>query len=445
MIKEQGPMKVESNIKVTVIVPVHNSEKYLKGCLESALSQTFREIEILCIDTGNTDRCFKIISALQAQDDRIAYIRDPNSSYGHKINVGIGAAKGEYAAILETDDRMSQDMLEKLYSAAKKYDADIVNSDYFEFFEYKGRRLFEKCEIYQNFAVCDRLINYTVETPKTTVAEGIWTALYRKDFLLTQKIRLNESPGASYQDASFLFLRGLLAKSVYHLDEPLYWYRIDNAGSSVKDDKKIFEMADEYNFLKQELKKRNVTDDDVWNLFYFRKYKSFHWNYGRLSEKARERFLERYLDEIRADIASNAISRTNCDEDFYNRTFLLVDDLARFKELAAEADCHKPVQAIVETLGRLEDREVVVFGAGVLGTRIVSILQQNENQIVGICDNAGKLHGTVLYGLEVRPVAETIKRFPDACYLVVNRKHSDEMKAQLVEEGIGEANIEMFK
>lgn len=436
-------MQFKSTVKVTIIVPVHNSEKYLQQCLENALSQTLRDIEILCIDSSNTDQCFQIVTDMN--DNRIIYVKDPNSSYGYKINSGIKMAKGDYIAILETDDQMSPYMLEKLYSAGESYHVDMVNSDYFQFFEYKGKKISRICKIYPNFQVYDRLVNYVTQTPKTTVAEGVWTALYRKEFLLTQNIRLNESPGAAYQDASLLFLRGLLAKSVYHLDEPLYWYRMDNAGSSMKDHRKIFEAADEFAFIEQELIHRKIKDVGVWSLFYYRKYSVFYWNYCRLSETARELFLKRYLDELREDIAAGALSREMFDDVFYQWTFLLIDDLDKFKEIVNEADKHSSIMTMRKTLERLEGREVVVFGAGILGAQVIDILQQNENKILKICDNAKKLHGTTLAGLEVGPVAETVELFPDACYLIVNRKYSDEMKAQLLAEGISEENIEVFK
>lgn len=438
-------MQSRSSVKITVIVPVHNSERYLQRCLESALSQTLNDIEILCIDSSDTDRCFQIISKLREQDNRILYRKDLNSSYGYKINVGIEAAKGKYISILETDDQMSNDMLEKLYSAGELYHVDMVNSDYFQFFDHNGKRIYDRCQLYPHLRVYDQFVNHTMRTPETVVTTGIWTVLYRKEFLLTQNIRLNESPGASYQDTSFLFLTGFLAKSVYHLDEPFYWYRIDNVGSSVKDGGKIYEIINEYKFLEQELKNRNIKDIDVWNLFYYRKYRGFYWNYRRLPEKGRELFLKRYLEELRDDSAIGVFDRETCGKNLYQWSFLLIDDPELFKKNVDEENQQGSFMTIPEALNRLKGRGVVVFGAGILGRKVINILQQNENRILRICDNDKKLHGTTLAGLEIGPVAETVKRFPNACYLIVSRKYSGEMKAQLLAEGISEENIEVFK
>lgn len=435
-------MQSQSSVKVTVIVPIHNSEKYLHQCLTSALTQTFHDIEVLCIDSSNTDRCRQIIAKMQARDSRLIYIKDPNSSYGYKINLGIDRARGDYVAVLEADDQMAPDMVEKLYAAGELYDADVVNGDYVQFFEYGRKKLGDECKLYPNPGENNKKLYAKLLNAASNM---LWTGLYRKNFLLTHNIRLNESPGASYQDTSFIFLTGLLAKSAYHLDEPLYWYRLDNVSSSVKDDKKIFEVADEYKFLKEELEKRNIRDNAAWNLFYLKKYGAFYWNCLRLSPKSRELFLKRYIEELRDDIAAGALSREMCDENFYRQTFLLMDDLEAFKEIVREETQHKSIGAMTETLDRLGDREVVVFGAGIWGKKVIGILRQNGNRILGVCDNAEKLYGTALAGLEVGPVTETVKSFPRACYLIVNRKHSEEMKAQLLAEGISEENIEIFK
>lgn len=429
---------------VTVIVPIHNSEKYLRDCLSSALAQTLKEIEILCIDSSSTDLCFDIISELQRSDDRIVYLKDPNTGYGHKINVGIEAANGDYIAILETDDQMAPDMVEKLYNVAETYRVDVADGDFYRFFSYEGKQLYQIGRKYPNPDIYNQRIDNENTSSRAVAMDGIWTALYRRSFLIENDIRLNESAGASYQDMSFLFLTGLLAASTYHLDIPLYWYRVDNIGSSVKDDRKIFEIIGECEFLKRELERRNLHNQNTWVLYYIRKYDAFYWNYCRLSDKSRKLFFTRYVDELKTDFESGAINREMFDETMYNRTFLLLDAPKKFMDLVIEADQHKSMGAICEILDRLENRKIILFGAGKLGNKVIDILIQNQTTILGVCDNAASLHGTVINGYEVRPVFETVRKFPDASYLIVSRNYGEEMKAQLLNEGIAETNIEIF-
>ena len=130
----------KKQIIISVIVTIHNAEKYLCECLDSVLTQTFSDIEILCMDGGSTDNSPQILKEYAKKDKRIRIINDPNTSYGHKVNEGIRQAYGEYISVLESDDMYLPDMLERLYVIAEKYKPDFVNADYLELWETEGRR-----------------------------------------------------------------------------------------------------------------------------------------------------------------------------------------------------------------------------------------------------------------------------------------------------------------
>ncbi len=91
-------------IKISVIMTIHNAEKYIRECMESVLNQTFSEIEVLCIDGGSTDGTPHILKEYAERDLRIRIINDANTSYGHKVNRGIEEAVGEYISVVESDD-----------------------------------------------------------------------------------------------------------------------------------------------------------------------------------------------------------------------------------------------------------------------------------------------------------------------------------------------------
>lgn len=433
-------------MRVTVIVPIHNSEKYLRECIESALSQNFQEMEILCVDGGSTDRSREIIEKMQKKDARIIYMQDPNTSYGHKINVGIVEATGKYIAILESDDKMVPGMIEKLYSIAEKYDADVVDADYYELFHYKNKEWQSPVHKYSYPRDYNHLMVYDDAAKRDIVYTGIWTALYKREFITGQKIRLNESEGASYQDLSFLYLTSFLAQKVYHVGIPLYQYRVDNIGSSVKDERKIYEIIGECRYLKSDLKRRGIYKKEEWELYYTRKYNAFYWNYSRLSLKSRSKFLEKYKEELRIDIESGKIRRNMFAGDMYERTFLLLDDQEEFikKVIEKEKGTFSTIQ-FIDFLESVDNGELVVFGAGALGSRIVEILQQNGNMLRGICDNSKRLQETVLGNYSICAVEEAVKFYPDALYIIANKKNGTEMKEQLLKAGILEANIILCK
>ena len=112
-------------IKVSVIVPIYNAEKYLKQCLDSIQSQTLKDIEVIMIDDGSTDGSSEIAKS---------YLSDNRFSYYYKGNEGLAAARadgivradGEYLGFIDSDDWIEPDMYEKMYNAAKSNDSDIV-------------------------------------------------------------------------------------------------------------------------------------------------------------------------------------------------------------------------------------------------------------------------------------------------------------------------------
>ena len=112
--------------KVSLLIPICNVERYLRECLDSAVTQSLKDIEIICINDGSTDSSPDIIREYMARDARVKMIDKANSGYGDSMNRGLEMACGEYVGILESDDFMAPDALEKLVSAADSNNADFA-------------------------------------------------------------------------------------------------------------------------------------------------------------------------------------------------------------------------------------------------------------------------------------------------------------------------------
>ncbi len=119
-------MKDENPIKVSVIIPVYNTEKYLRECLDSIVNQTLREIEIICVDDGSTDGSLEILREYEHKDSRIRVFTQPNNNAGAARNNGFRYAVGEYLSFLDSDDYFEPQMLEMAYLKAKNQSAEIV-------------------------------------------------------------------------------------------------------------------------------------------------------------------------------------------------------------------------------------------------------------------------------------------------------------------------------
>ena len=117
---------MESRITVSVIIPVYNSEKYLRQCLDSICAQTLREIEIICIDDGSTDGSADILEDYRKKDSRVTVIRQNNAGAGAARNKGLDISRGRYLSFLDADDFFEMSMLEEAVRCAEENDSDYV-------------------------------------------------------------------------------------------------------------------------------------------------------------------------------------------------------------------------------------------------------------------------------------------------------------------------------
>lgn len=425
-----------NKIKVSLVITVHNSEQYLEECLKSACEQSLKEIEIICVDGGSVDSSPQIIEKYQKEDSRIVVINDKNTSYGHKVNVGFEAARGEYVAVLESDDKIMPQMLETLYEATRQQKVDYVDCDHNNFFTVKGHEFYFEIPKYQDKSLYEKVIKNQECLHKMPYITNFWTGIYRKAFLEEQNIKFHESPGASYQDISFRFLTEALAETSYHTSEKLHYYRVDNEGSSVKDMSKIAVVMKELEFLKKELQKRDITNADIWNSYYQWKYIEYEWNLLRLTESARSQFYQLYKEELMNDkdmIARNA-------EHYFEKVLKTPDSyMEEIQIRGRERNAYQP--RVIKMIEKVMEKPTVIFGSGRRGERILKILKPIRNQILCWADNNQEVWNTEKEGIVVLSPEEAVKRYPNALYLVANAYHADEMVKQLENAGIPREHI----
>lgn len=290
---------MENKIAVSVVMPIYNASKYLERSLGDLLKQTLKNIEIICVNDGSNDNSLNIINYYAREDERIKVIDGTNHGYGYAMNRGFELAKGEYIGILEPDDFADNEMFESLYKIASKNNLDVVKSNYYIYREKNGTNTFE--EVLANRKYCE-LIS-PIEDPSIVVMRPcIWSAIYRRDFILENNIKFNETPGASYQDTAFAFKVWMYAKKVMFIKEPFLHYTFDNENSSVNSSGKVFSVCDEFDSIEAELNK----DQELKNRFikYLQPLKAdtYAWNENRLTEENKKFFRDRAaLEFIKAE------------------------------------------------------------------------------------------------------------------------------------------------
>lgn len=223
-------MSANSDVKVSIIVPVYKVENYLTQCLESVIKQTLPEIEIIIVDEGDRDRCRQIIDYYERIDSRVITIHEKNGGYGASVNKGIMIAKGKYIGIVESDDWISSDMYEKLYQRAEQWQPDIVKGS-FEYIQgHKGLRPDDARAFLQRNIPQD--IPFTIRDFPYLIAAhpSIWAGIYKRDFI--KKHLFLTAKGSGYVDLKFYFDVYCSATSIVYFPDIVYHWRVDNEGAS---------------------------------------------------------------------------------------------------------------------------------------------------------------------------------------------------------------------
>ncbi len=260
--------------KISVIIPVYNVEKYLRECLDSVVNQTFKDIEIICIDDGSKDLSYSILEEYAQKDERFILIKQENSGAGAARNKGIEVARGEYLYFLDSDDFVDITLLEKAHTKIKENDCDVcIFKNYFyndntkekyinknwenRFYYLKNKKTFNRESFPKAFYLIFNI--------------AAFTKLYRKNFIIKNSIRFQEIKTCN--DVFFNFYTLSKADKITLLNEYLVTYRIAQTGSlSANRNKSIECIKSAFNILKEKL-----IQDNLFNLLEITYYKRYVW------------------------------------------------------------------------------------------------------------------------------------------------------------------------
>jgi len=215
---------------ISVIVPVYNVENYLGECLDSILGQTMRDIEVLCINDGSTDRSPEILAEYAEKDPRVIVIHQCNAGPGAARNAGIENAAGEYILFVDGDDRLDTELCAKVFAAAERDRAELTFFYHDRMGEDK-RAVAER--VLRNPAVFDvENLSFIDVTTFVKIYAAVWSRLWKTDYV--RRHRLAFPVGLTPEDFPFTWNSLLYSPMVSLVPEPLYHYR-ETPGSLIID------------------------------------------------------------------------------------------------------------------------------------------------------------------------------------------------------------------
>lgn len=221
----------ETEPKISVILPSYNVREYIEQCIESVFNQTFKDIEVICVDAGSTDGTLEILKGYVDEYPNLNIFLSNKKSYGAQINQGLNNANGEYISIIETDDYVDPNMLESLYELTQFGYVDIVKSTFYHLYENGDERKLKVDEVKRNLPE-GKLFRAVNQPVFFDGHPSIWSAIYRKSFLFNNNINFIEEEGGGWVDNPFLFETALKADTIIYTNRPYYYYRQSNENSS---------------------------------------------------------------------------------------------------------------------------------------------------------------------------------------------------------------------
>ena len=208
---------------VSVIIPTYNVEKFIKQCIDSILTQTYKNTEIICIDDGSTDNTISILEFLEKKDKRVKLIRQDHCGVSAARNKGLECAKGKYISFVDADDFMQWNSYEILIEVAEKYQLDLVifgANNIGVAPEWILKKLNTRYKYYEKGTAQNVIFEEESARP------FLWLHFIRRDLFETlPKIRFNEAMEMG-EDQLCQFEYVPRAQSVMVIDDKLYNYRI---------------------------------------------------------------------------------------------------------------------------------------------------------------------------------------------------------------------------
>ncbi|MBE6095218.1 MAG: glycosyltransferase [Schwartzia succinivorans] len=417
--------KSGEKMKISVLIPVYNNESYLRECLDSVAKQSLCEIEIICINDGSTDASLSIMHEFADKDKRFIIIDKKNSGYGDSLNKGMEVARGEYVAVVESDDFIEDNMMEVLYNTAIKFDADIVKSNFYEYTQENGSTFKEL----MNNALYDEVFSPWQYSKVFTGEMFLWTSIYKKRFLDENGIRFNNTPGASYQDVSFIFKAYSCTERAVSVRDAFYHYRKDNPNSSVKSKEKVYCICDEFDEIKDFLENRPHIRKRTLGFLPYMLFVRYRATYHRIDEVFRAEFLAR----LAADLAIY-------DEKEINRAIWAEDNWEWYLHIKEQCvndffsyNMHEWFRDAVRAM---LEKNVYIYGAGMVAQRVRTWMEDNGIHITAYLIT--KLDGEYDCDIPVMVFKEVKASLPrDCCILLsVGEKFQGEVLIYLLQNGI---------
>lgn len=217
------------DVKISIIIPFFNGEKYLEECVISVTAQTLKEIEIILVDDGSSDGSAEISERLMSRDDRIKLLRQENKGVSTARNNAIKEAKGEYLMFVDADDRLKTDACEILYNSARETNCDVVTGEYDSFKGEKFMSVTDGNDRSPRIYTREDIKKLSLSMGDNRFFQYVWRRIFSSKLIKENKISFHPDIAIG-EDTLFCLESFLCAKSILNIPVAVYEYRQNTQG-----------------------------------------------------------------------------------------------------------------------------------------------------------------------------------------------------------------------
>jgi len=401
----------KKKIKVSIIIPVYNGEKWLSRCLRSLVNQTLKEIQIICVNDCSTDNSLAVLQQYAKKDKRIV-IKNLKKNGGESVarNNGLKMAKGEYMAFVDQDDYVDLNFYEKLYKCTRNCSIDVVKGNVKE--KNKGVEI-----IY--------ILNSKVRENKFYFLFYWWSAIYKTSFLRYNNIQLQEytTLGA---DLIFLIKAIVNANKIITVDDVFYHYirRVDSGDSKELNYKKINSIFKVHSYIYDYLNEKKISEEN-YIITYSHHFLIFLSYFYRSKSKKNKEFICEKAIEMYKKCKYKCLLAEKYEQvllDYLNTE----DKAGLFKLLTQIPDIGYPKIKLTA-----QKKYIYVWGKGKDSESVIWQCKRNNWNIAGFLDSSEK-EGTI------SPFKILKRKNKNYFIIISSRKYSSEIAKICEQAGLKE-------
>lgn len=262
--------------KISVIIPIYNTKNEISKCLNSVITQTYKNIEILCVDDGSTDGTEKIVDEFAKKDKRIKVVHKKNSGESSARNVGLKMSTGQYIAFCDCDDWIDKNMFEVLAKTLEDENVDMAASGWHKEFSTFSRKITNDLPVSQEIFGRDELLKYLYMRDSYRGFAYMWDKLYRREILRDRygNLLLFDETLQLGGDILYLAEVALNVKGAKYVDEAFYHYvQREKSGCHTKDVKKLRDSLRAYEIVIKRFEEENVSTEII---NYVKRFLAYH-------------------------------------------------------------------------------------------------------------------------------------------------------------------------